>query len=193
MPISSKRDFFAMQIWMYCKLFSATQNYSRTLNWILSLYWWSAVMNLYCCFAVDFVLKDPREKDENKKEQLPPHREELAVVPKPWNKSYVQALDLAAQQLHVTNPCLLQLLQLWHTTFRYPLWNLCRQHIFFNTTVTTHFIYTFINLGFLWFLWLTLREGSVIAVRNIGPLLCILYTLIILILNFYGDIIIPLW
>lgn len=67
---------------------------------------------------VDFVLKDPREKDEEKnKEKLPPHREELAVVPKPWNRSYVSAMEIADDILHVTNPCMLQVLQLWHTSF----------------------------------------------------------------------------
>lgn len=70
-------------------------------------------------FPVDFVLKDPREKDEDKKESLPAHREELLVVPKPWNKSFVQAMALARDHLHVTNPCMQQVLQLWHTAFSY--------------------------------------------------------------------------
>ena len=69
-------------------------------------------------FSVDFVLKDPREKDEDKEEKLPPHREELEVVPKPWMKSYIQARDLSSEILHVTNPCMLQVLDLWHATFR---------------------------------------------------------------------------
>ena len=63
------------------------------------------------------MLKDPREKDEDKKELLPPHREELEVVPKPWKKSYLQALDLAMGQLHVTNPCMTQVLNMWHASF----------------------------------------------------------------------------
>ena len=66
---------------------------------------------------VDFVLKDPREKDTDKKRELPPHREELEVVPKPWNKSYLSGLDLMSQHLHVTNPCMLQVLDLWHVSF----------------------------------------------------------------------------
>ena len=67
--------------------------------------------------SVDFVLKDPREKDTDKKVKLPPHREELEVVPKPWNKSYLSGLDLMSQHLHVTNPCMLQVLDLWHVSF----------------------------------------------------------------------------
>ena len=68
--------------------------------------------------TVDFVLRDPREKDEEKKEALPPHREELAVVPKPWERTYYQARNIAIDTLHVTNPCMLQVLQLWHTSFK---------------------------------------------------------------------------
>ncbi|XP_067686354.1 dynein axonemal heavy chain 7-like [Haliotis asinina] len=66
---------------------------------------------------VDFVLKDPREKDEDKKEKLLPHREELAVVPKPWNKSFLGGLEQMTHHLHVTNPCMLQVLDLWHVSF----------------------------------------------------------------------------
>lgn len=69
-------------------------------------------------FTVDFVLRDPREKDDDKKESLPPHREELAVVPKPWNRSYLSSRDIAMEHLHVTNPCMLQVLQLWHNSFK---------------------------------------------------------------------------
>ena len=35
------------------------------------------------CIVVDFVLKDPREREDEKKDHLPPHREELNVVPSP--------------------------------------------------------------------------------------------------------------
>ncbi|XP_074662516.1 dynein axonemal heavy chain 7-like [Tubulanus polymorphus] len=66
---------------------------------------------------VDFVLKDPREKEDQKDIELPPHRAELAVVPKPWNRSYLEALHYISQHLHVTNPCMNQVLDLWHTTF----------------------------------------------------------------------------
>ena len=66
---------------------------------------------------VDFVLKDPREKDDEKKEKLPPHREEMDVVPKPWHKSYVAGLDLMSQKLHITTPCMLQVLDFWHVSF----------------------------------------------------------------------------
>ncbi|XP_006814570.1 dynein axonemal heavy chain 7-like [Saccoglossus kowalevskii] len=66
---------------------------------------------------VDFVLRDPREKDDDKKQVLPPHRAELAVVPKPWNKSYLCALAEIDSNLHVTNPTMLQVLDMWHVSF----------------------------------------------------------------------------
>ena len=63
------------------------------------------------------MLRDPREKDEEKKEELPPHRSELAVVPKPWNKSYLAAEGLITTDLNITNPTMLQVLELWHVSF----------------------------------------------------------------------------
>lgn len=66
---------------------------------------------------VDFVLRDPREKEDEKKQVLPAHRQELAVVPKPWNKSFLTSWGLAKEHLHVTNPCMNQMLDLWHSSF----------------------------------------------------------------------------
>ncbi|KAK7506434.1 hypothetical protein BaRGS_00002546, partial [Batillaria attramentaria] len=66
---------------------------------------------------VDFVLKDPRQLEDEKKEKLLPHREEIAVVPKPWNRSYLLALEATAKTLHNTNPCMMQVLGLWHISF----------------------------------------------------------------------------
>jgi len=66
------------------------------------------------------VLRDPREglKKEPVPVALPVHREEIAVLPKPWHRSFVQAVSAARDTLHVTNPCMQQLLQLWFTSFR---------------------------------------------------------------------------
>lgn len=65
---------------------------------------------------MDFVLRDPREKEEEAAE-LPPHREELEVVPKPWYKSFVSAFNLTRDNLNVTNPTMLAVLDLWHVSF----------------------------------------------------------------------------
>ncbi|XP_070188303.1 dynein axonemal heavy chain 7-like isoform X3 [Littorina saxatilis] len=66
---------------------------------------------------VDFVLKDPRQLEDEKKEKPLPHREEMALVPKPWHKAYMAALEATAQCLHNTNPCMMQVLNLWHISF----------------------------------------------------------------------------
>ena len=63
---------------------------------------------------MDFVLKDPREKEDAEKERLPPHREEMEVVPKPWHKDYVAGLEAMSHNLHITTPCMLQVLDFWH-------------------------------------------------------------------------------
>ncbi|XP_053132771.1 dynein axonemal heavy chain 7 isoform X4 [Hemicordylus capensis] len=66
---------------------------------------------------VDFVLRDPREKEEGKKQVLLPHRQEMEVVPKPWNRSYVAARNYINEHLHAMNPTMLAVLDLWQTSF----------------------------------------------------------------------------
>ncbi|KAM9628836.1 dynein axonemal heavy chain 7 [Morphnus guianensis] len=68
---------------------------------------------------VDFVLRDTRETDEDKKEDfLLPHRAEIKVVPKPWNKSFLSACSYMKENLHAINPSMLALLNLWETSFK---------------------------------------------------------------------------
>ncbi|XP_010562350.1 PREDICTED: dynein heavy chain 7, axonemal [Haliaeetus leucocephalus] len=68
---------------------------------------------------VDFVLRDTRETDEDKKEDfLLPHRAEIEVVPKPWNKSFLSACSYMKENLHAINPSMLALLNLWETSFK---------------------------------------------------------------------------
>ncbi|XP_009641827.1 dynein heavy chain 7, axonemal [Egretta garzetta] len=68
---------------------------------------------------VDFVLRDTREKDEDKKKDfLLPHRAEIEVVPKPWNKSFLSACSYLKENLHAINPSMLALLNLWETSFK---------------------------------------------------------------------------
>ncbi|KAM9123015.1 dynein axonemal heavy chain 7 [Pangshura tecta] len=68
---------------------------------------------------VDFVLRDPREKDEDKKQAfLPPHRAEMEVVPKPWNKSFLSACSYIKENLYAMNPTMLGVLDLWETSFK---------------------------------------------------------------------------
>ncbi|XP_078488802.1 dynein axonemal heavy chain 7 isoform X2 [Ciona intestinalis] len=65
---------------------------------------------------VDFVLRDPREKEEEAPVLLP-HRAELEVVPKPWYRSYVNGANLIRENLNVTNPTMMAVLDLWHVSF----------------------------------------------------------------------------
>ncbi|XP_043848111.1 dynein axonemal heavy chain 7 [Dromiciops gliroides] len=68
---------------------------------------------------VDFVLRDPREKEEDKKkEELPPHRLEMEILPKPWRKSFFAACSFIRDNLNAMNPTMLAVLDLWQTSFR---------------------------------------------------------------------------
>jgi len=79
---------------------------------------WMWMLGMFV-YTVDFVLRDPRESVKQPVlPALPVHREEIAILPKPWHRSFVQACITARNTLHVTNPCMQQLLQLWFTSFR---------------------------------------------------------------------------
>ncbi|KAM6332812.1 dynein axonemal heavy chain 7 [Podargus strigoides] len=68
---------------------------------------------------VDFVFRDTREKDEDKEKESPlPHRAEIEVVPKPWNKSFLSARRYLKENLHAINPSILAVLNLWETSFK---------------------------------------------------------------------------
>uniref|UniRef100_A0A7M4ERW8 Dynein axonemal heavy chain 7 n=1 Tax=Crocodylus porosus TaxID=8502 RepID=A0A7M4ERW8_CROPO len=67
---------------------------------------------------VDFVLRDPREKDEDTKPELPSHRAEIKILPKPWHKSFLSACSYIKENLHATNPTMLAVLDLWETSFK---------------------------------------------------------------------------
>ncbi|XP_027721801.1 dynein heavy chain 7, axonemal [Vombatus ursinus] len=68
---------------------------------------------------VDFVLRDPREKEEDKKkEELPPHRLEMKILPKPWRKSFFAACSFIRDNLNAMNPTMLAVLDLWQTSFK---------------------------------------------------------------------------
>ncbi|XP_041119882.1 dynein heavy chain 7, axonemal isoform X1 [Polyodon spathula] len=67
---------------------------------------------------VDFVLKDPREKEEDKVKNIPPHRAELEIVPQPWKKSFLTARKIMKAKLNAINPTMLAVLDLWHVSFK---------------------------------------------------------------------------
>jgi len=45
----------------------------------------------------------------------PPHRAEIAVLPKPWHGTFVRARRTFAKLFHCDNPCIAQLLQVAHS------------------------------------------------------------------------------
>uniref|UniRef100_A0A673TQ36 Dynein axonemal heavy chain 7 n=1 Tax=Suricata suricatta TaxID=37032 RepID=A0A673TQ36_SURSU len=68
---------------------------------------------------VDFVLKDPREKDDDKRtDELLPHRAEMEILPKPWRKSFLAARNYIKDHLNAINPTMLAVLDLWHDTYK---------------------------------------------------------------------------
>uniref|UniRef100_A0A8B9RKW4 Dynein axonemal heavy chain 7 n=1 Tax=Astyanax mexicanus TaxID=7994 RepID=A0A8B9RKW4_ASTMX len=71
---------------------------------------------------VNYAVQDPREKNEKKVRDLPPHRKELEVLPKPWKKSFHQAQKRMRDRLHSINPTMLHVLDLWHVSFNNVLY-----------------------------------------------------------------------
>uniref|UniRef100_A0A3B5AG71 Dynein axonemal heavy chain 7 n=1 Tax=Stegastes partitus TaxID=144197 RepID=A0A3B5AG71_9TELE len=66
---------------------------------------------------VKYIARDPKGEDEDKVKYLPPHKLELEIVPKPWNKSFIQARKRMNEKLHSFSPTMLQLLSLWHVSY----------------------------------------------------------------------------
>ncbi|XP_036417740.1 dynein heavy chain 7, axonemal [Colossoma macropomum] len=67
---------------------------------------------------VDLALRDPRENEDEKVKGLPPHREEMEVVPKPWKTSFHQTKKRMKNRLYSFNPTMLSVLDLWHMSFK---------------------------------------------------------------------------
>ncbi|CAL8107738.1 unnamed protein product [Calicophoron daubneyi] len=77
---------------------------------------------------VDFILRESADKQSFRDSQkhcdiydddckLLEHRKELEIVPKPWHPSFITALRYCQRHLFITNACMLQVLDLWHTSF----------------------------------------------------------------------------
>ncbi|TSM60567.1 Dynein heavy chain 7, axonemal [Bagarius yarrelli] len=67
---------------------------------------------------VDFALLDPKDREEKKVKILLPHRQEMAVLPKPWNLSFLHAQKRMSQHLYAFNPTMLSVLNLWPVSFK---------------------------------------------------------------------------
>uniref|UniRef100_UPI0037E73D97 dynein axonemal heavy chain 7 n=1 Tax=Semicossyphus pulcher TaxID=241346 RepID=UPI0037E73D97 len=65
-----------------------------------------------------YTFRDSRENDEDEIKDLPPHRLEVAVVPKPWNEAFVHARKRMRFKLHAINPIMQKVLFLWHGSYK---------------------------------------------------------------------------
>lgn len=73
---------------------------------------------------VDFVLRDSRDitiDEQSKERKVPEYRLELDIVPKPWHASFERARYEIHKNLYSINPCMAQLLKLWHTSFKFAI------------------------------------------------------------------------
>lgn len=66
---------------------------------------------------MDFVLKDPRPKQQTVEAPKLPHRQELEVVPKPWNQAFLTAGAAMSETLFVTNPTVAAMLRIWYQEY----------------------------------------------------------------------------
>lgn len=70
---------------------------------------------------VDFVLRDSKELEAEQaklKLSIPEYKLELDIVPKPWHQSFERARNEMSKNLHSINPCMSQVLKLWHISFK---------------------------------------------------------------------------
>ncbi|XP_058478991.1 dynein axonemal heavy chain 7 [Solea solea] len=65
-----------------------------------------------------YTFRDPGVSNKDREQDLPPHRLELAVFPKPWNQDFVYAQKKIRANLHSINPTMLQMLYLWHASYK---------------------------------------------------------------------------
>ena len=57
---------------------------------------------------------DYQEKDNTK---ISEKKSELDIVPKPWHYNFEKSRDEISKNLYSINPCMLQVLRLWYTSF----------------------------------------------------------------------------
>lgn len=67
---------------------------------------------------IDFVLRDPAFVQRLETEFDTGERRELAVISQNWGPSVKKAKNLMERNLHVINPCVVHLLDLWYREYR---------------------------------------------------------------------------
>lgn len=66
---------------------------------------------------VDFVLQDSAEGDMRTPEEETEERKTLKIISKLWSVSYAVARHKNLHSLHVVNPCMAQVLDLWQRNY----------------------------------------------------------------------------
>ncbi|XP_028254184.1 dynein heavy chain 7, axonemal isoform X2 [Parambassis ranga] len=68
------------------------------------------------------ILKDSfeglKESDEEEAKDLPPHRLEVEILPKPWNQWFVRARKRMHNKLYSINPTMLQVMHIWDVSYK---------------------------------------------------------------------------
>lgn len=67
---------------------------------------------------VDFVLRDPSIVQRLEEEFDTAERRELEVISQNWGPNINKAKQFMKRNLHIINPCIVQLLDLWYKDFR---------------------------------------------------------------------------
>ncbi|XP_063744092.1 dynein axonemal heavy chain 7 [Eleginops maclovinus] len=67
---------------------------------------------------VKYIFGDSGDSDEDQVKDLPPHRLELEVLQKPWNKTFVLARKKMRNKLHSINPTMQNVLYIWHIFYQ---------------------------------------------------------------------------
>ncbi|KAM7380824.1 hypothetical protein PAMP_004096 [Pampus punctatissimus] len=92
---------------------SAKDDFDMVKHNILNMYYITGPLML-----LKYIFRDSMERDKDAVKDLPPHRLEMQVLPKPWNKSFVYARKRMRDKLHSINPTMLQVLNLWHVSYK---------------------------------------------------------------------------
>ena len=66
-----------------------------------------------------------------------PHRQELEVVPKPWNQAFLTAAETMSETLTVTNPTISAVLRLWYQEYTLCRYSTCNACNVYTCTVRT--------------------------------------------------------
>ncbi|XP_053734095.1 dynein axonemal heavy chain 7 isoform X1 [Synchiropus splendidus] len=68
--------------------------------------------------TLQYTYRNAADEDTDKVKEVPPHRQDMELVPKPWHSSFEYAQRRMKEVLHAFNPTMLQVQQLWHNCYK---------------------------------------------------------------------------